>query len=115
MPVTHEVMAQVGLRGIDADPRSFFEWFDINHYRHPVILADGSLACVGRLMYTDAVLSELTPFGYGDRWCFKPDGRAVRALDEWARLGLAEPRGWHRHPDSGRRVDEETGEFYVWR
>lgn len=39
--------------------------------------------------------------GYADRWCYSDYGAALLALEDWD--GTGEPKGWHRHPDSGRR------------
>ncbi|WP_269581956.1 hypothetical protein [Roseibium sp. Sym1] len=66
-------------------------------------------------MFTQAIVvgSFTNPLGYDDRWCYEP-GRAAAALEEWAARGyVGEPTGWHRHPDSGRRVDLKTGETWV--
>lgn len=51
--------------------------------------------------------------GYFDRWCYHTYELAKTALDEWSADGWkGEPKGWHRHPLSGRRVNE-AGEIYV--
>ncbi|HVK80886.1 MAG TPA: hypothetical protein VM915_09745 [Verrucomicrobiae bacterium] len=113
MPVTHEIMRQIGLPEHEADPREFFNFMARNDYSHPVILADGSLAVVYRFVFTDAILIGLNPYGYEDRFCFSP-GKARAALDEWMRNGNAEPQGWHRHPPTGRRrPDGDAAGEYV--
>lgn len=51
--------------------------------------------------------------GYSDRWCYRDKDAALAALDAWTLTGGAgEPEGWHRHPDTGRRVAED-GTAYV--
>lgn len=46
--------------------------------------------------------------GYEDRWCYHDFPAAWAAFDCWD--GTGEPKGWHRHPPSGRRVSEDPGE-----
>lgn len=44
---------------------------------------------------------------YEDCWCYMNAESALAALTLWH--GEGEPRGWYRHPPSGRRRDPETG------
>jgi hypothetical protein len=78
-------------------------------------LPDGSLACICRFMFTYAILSGLNDCGYEDRWCYHNEILAMRCLDQWIDHfdDQKEPIGWHRHPLSGRRVNEDTGEIYI--
>ena len=73
------------------------------HYRGPKVLPDGRVACIYPLVFTDAIIvmtaGDVT--GYEDRWCYEKNGSADRALAAWD--GAGEPKGWHRHPASGRR------------
>jgi hypothetical protein len=56
------------------------------------------------LMFTFAIVSDLSEWGYGDRWCYSTYNAARNALEEWKRHPeWLEPEGWHRHPKSGRR------------
>lgn len=71
---------------------------------------NGDVAVVQRMLFTWAILAELTDDYYGDRWCYKTKEAAIRALLDWD--GEGEPQGWHRHPDSGRRVDAD-GKMHV--
>lgn len=71
---------------------------------------DGEIAIITKMLFTYAILYELNPYGYGDRWCYRTAEAALAALTEWD--GTGDPQGWHRHPDSGRRVDED-GKTYV--
>ncbi len=83
-------------------------------YSHIKHLPDGSRAWVARFIYTSAILvatEQDAPYGYTDRWCYETHADARRALEEWD--GTGEPKGWHRHPDTGRRVNKATGEKYV--
>lgn len=83
----------------------------IHGYTDAKITPDGDVACIHRFMFTYAILVGLNPSGYDDRWCYGSYGKAKAALEAWD--GTGEPTGWHRHPDTGRRVNEETGEMYV--
>lgn len=78
---------------------------DIKH------LPTGERAWVGRFIFTCAILVGESYRGYRDRWCYHTKADAQRALDEWD--GTGEPQGWHRHPDTGRRLNEQTGEIYI--
>jgi hypothetical protein len=77
-------------------------------YTHPKVLNDGRWACVMKLMF-HAALIVASPrawlFGtYEDRWCYRDEAAAAKALDDWD--GAGEPQGWHKHPPTGRRRDE---------
>jgi hypothetical protein len=63
--------------------------------------ANGRDACIAKFIFTFAILSDLTEWGYGDRWCYESVWDAMEALAAWD--GEGEPQGWHRHPDTGRR------------
>jgi hypothetical protein len=78
---------------------------------HPKLLGDWGVVGLQKFMFTWAILAEVTPFGYGDRWCYHGYGDAKAAFDAWD--GKSEPKGWHRHPASGRRIKEDgTMEVY---
>lgn len=80
-------------------------------YRDLKTFADGSQAAIwDGLAFTCAIVYEFSYSGYEDRWCYHSYVDAKRALDEWD--GKGEPKGWHRHPATGRRVNEK-GEMYV--
>ena len=66
--------------------------------------------CIGKFLFTYAILSDLHSFYYEDRWCYDSYEKAKAALEAWD--GTGEPTGWHRHPATGRRVDE-NGNTYV--
>lgn len=72
-------------------------------------MPDGSLACILRLMYTYAIVSGLNHYGHEDRWCYSSYEKASEALETWKDnfANQEEPTGWHRHPATGRRVDEK--------
>lgn len=83
----------------------FLQWLiDACGYRDPRPLGDGRYACIAPMAFTHAILvgriGDMA--GYGDRWCYRDYSAARCALDAWD--GRGEPVGWHRHPDSGRRV-----------
>lgn len=75
-------------------------------YLHPTQRADGSWCAITRLMYTHAILADIDWLGYGDRWCYKSEQAALDALCSWPE-DQEEPTGWHRHPNTGRRIDEQ--------
>lgn len=70
-------------------------------YTHYRSFPNGRDACLNRLMFTWAILADMNPCGYGDRWCYHNEADAKAALDAWN--GEGEPQGWHRHPPTGRR------------
>lgn len=73
-------------------------------YEHVITIGDHGLCCIYKFMYTTAILSGLNDIGYEDRWCYHTKEAALEALLDWAaHPEQAEPEGWHRHPDSGRR------------
>jgi hypothetical protein len=75
-----------------------------NGYTDYTQFANGRDACITRMIFTYAILSDLTEYGHGDRWCYESYEGAMVALFAWEhRDGEGEPNGWHRHPDSGRR------------
>jgi hypothetical protein len=79
-------------------------------YHQLKTFADGSQAALTPMMFTTAIVSGINRYGYEDRWCYHKVADAIKALAEWD--GTGEPKGWHRHPSTGRRVDE-NGEMYV--
>lgn len=79
--------------------------------REPKVLGEHGVVGLHPLLFTCAILSELTPWGYGDRWCYHTYEAAKAAYDAWD--GTGEPTGWHRHPKSGRRFDE-NGKMEVY-
>lgn len=80
-----------------------------NGYMDLKLFEDGSDAAIMPLMFTAAIVSDLTDWGYGDRWCYKTYEAAKAALEAWD--GEGEPDGWHRHPMTGRR--RENGKEYI--
>jgi hypothetical protein len=68
------------------------------------MFASGRDAAIVPLLFTHAILADLTEWGYGERWCYRTYADALRALAAWN--GNGEPQGWHRHPDTGRRRTE---------
>lgn len=105
----------LAIMGVE-DPAAFFDVLcRQNYYRHVTITKDGSICVVFSFAYTDAILSDLNWCGYGDRWCFEKTYAQIKtrlALEAWMRDGTEEPTGWHRHPDTGRRIDED-GNMYI--
>lgn len=81
-----------------------------NGYSDLKLFEGGGDAAIMHLMFTCAIVSDLTDWGYGDRWCYKTYEAAKAALDAWD--GNGGPDGWHRHPKTGRR--RENGIETVW-
>lgn len=73
---------------------------------------DAGIVCIHRFMFTWAILAGMATWGYEDRWCYSSYAKARAALDAWDGADGTEPSGWHRHPATGRRVDED-GRQYV--
>lgn len=80
---------------------------DANGYMNYTRFANGRDAAITKLIFTYAILADITEWGYGDRWCYHTYLDALLALTEWD--GQIEPDGWHRHPDSGRRRPDGDG------
>ena len=79
-------------------------------------LGDGVYAAVKRLMYhwTMIVGLEGDHFSYTDRWCYATEEMAIKAMSEWD--GIGDPKGWHRHPNTGRRREngDPASEYVAW-
>jgi hypothetical protein len=88
---------------------------DANQYAHYTRFSNGRDACLASMVFTVAILSDLTRWGYGDRWCYETFDKALNALIDWQkRDGEGEPTGWHRHPDTGRRrPDGDASKEYI--
>lgn len=82
-------------------------------YRDIKILPDGTVCGLHRFIYTWGLMIGLDLYGYADRYCYASLEAAQAALKAWN--GDGEPTGWHRHPDTGRRRDLETGREWVAR
>ena len=74
-------------------------------------LPDGRVCGVHKLLYHWTFHIDIDYCGYADRYCFYELKDALKALYDYD--GKTEPIGWHRHPDSGRRRNLETGEEWV--
>lgn len=68
---------------------------------------DAGICAIQPLMFTHAIYSGMNLWGYEDRWCYKTYKDAKAALDAWDGAEGTEPTGWHRHPKTGRRVNED--------
>lgn len=94
------------------EERGFLERLMQNEYWHVRKLPDGRYVGLCRFFYTWAILSDLNPHGYEDRWCYPRYEEAKAALYAWN--GEGEPQGWHRHPGSGRRRYPDGREEVRW-
>lgn len=68
---------------------------------------EGWTIMVTQFMFTSGLLIQRGPVSlanwYTDRWCYTGPGSAFAAAEAWDPDTQDEPRGWHRHPASGRR------------
>lgn len=92
-------------RAADLQELAFMQWLVEQGYVAPKPLADGKrYATLNRLMYHwSLVIGTIgNRFGYDDRYCYTDDfAQALTALVEFD--GTTEPKGWERHPATGRR------------
>jgi len=85
-------------------------------YLHLRLLPDGRAVWIQRQIFTYAITIGHADdgFGYDTEWTYETEERALAALKKWNPLEQAEPEGWHRHPDSGRRrPDGDPAKEYV--
>jgi hypothetical protein len=90
------------------DIAAFRRWADSEGYFH-VVLRPGTELWYGvkRLMFHYTVIEgEINDReAYRQRWCYQTAYAGIIALETWAasRFEGIEPKGWHRHPSTGRR------------
>lgn len=66
---------------------------------------------VQRLLFHYTMHYGITPVSWEGRYCFERLEDALWSMSEWS--GAGDPPGrWHKHPDSGRRRDPDTGETW---
>lgn len=80
-------------------------------YTYIVVLPDGRVCGVHRLLYHWTLHVDVHEDGYQDRYCYASEDSAISALLTWN--GVGEPTGWHRHPKTGRRRNLGTGEQWM--
>lgn len=73
-------------------------------YLHVQEKGEAGIVGIYPLMFTYGIIAEMDRYSCGNRWCYKSYDEAKAALDAWD--GTGEPTGWHRHVQSGRRIDE---------
>ena len=74
-------------------------------------MVDGKAVCLIQFMFTCAI-AVIDKTSVLDRWCYHTGVDAMLALADWEKKGyVGEPEGWHRHPYSGRRRDENGKEW----
>jgi hypothetical protein len=89
---------------------AFLLWTKSEGMKDAKLIPKGCYAAIRPLAFTHAIVVGVI----GDfeslkgRWCYKDYTKAKAALDAWD--GQGEPTGWHRHPDTGRRVAQKDGE-----
>lgn len=75
-------------------------------YSNPIYSEEHGWCALVQFMFTWAIVSDIHEMGYVDRWCYSSEEKAKTALLSWAGKD-GEPDGWHRHPISGRRINED--------
>lgn len=80
------------------------------HYRLFGVLPDGRICGVHRLLFHWTMHIGVDDIGYAERYCFETFELAKTALETWS--GEGDPEGWHKHPDSGRYRDPNTGDIW---
>ena len=91
----------------------FLDWLRYTAgFKEPRLLPNGKWVGIYPMMFTHAICIGTIGITshYDDRLCYSTLEKAKAALAAWD--GTGEPKGWHRHPASGRRVSED-GEEYI--
>jgi hypothetical protein len=83
-----------------------------NGYLDLCIKDEDRICAIMPLMFTCAIIADLDAYTIGDRWCYKNYKDAKAAFDAWD--GKGEPTGWHRHPKTGRRLDENGNPYVMY-
>lgn len=74
-------------------------------------LPDGRVIGVLRLLLHWTIHVDISPIGYEDRYCYATYDLAKMAFEIWD--GTGDPVLWHRHVNSGRRRNLQTGEEWI--
>jgi len=98
----------------EVEKQAVMEIIEDSGYLFPKTFEDGNVACLMPLLFTCAIISDIYRCGYGDRWCYHNINQAKAALNAWSGEDGTEPEGWHRHPSSGRRRDDNGNETIVF-
>lgn len=96
-----EAIRLTGIEDMDADGYLMF-------WRHKRCGVCG----LHRLLYHWTVHVGVSRTGYRERYCYYDGAAAIIAFDAWD--GIDDPVGWHRHPTTGRRVDEAGAVRIAW-
>jgi hypothetical protein len=83
------------------------------HLVHAQVKA-GRVIGMQRFMFTWAILADITPWSYEQRWCYHSYERAEAALAAWSGEDGTEPTGWHKDAVTGRRRDEHGNDLGQW-
>lgn len=74
---------------------------------------DGTLAAVVKLLFTYAIVSEVSRVGYVRRWCYSERMACLDAFEQWEDV-KTHPEGWHRAVHTGERRDKDGNFLGVW-
>jgi hypothetical protein len=87
--------------------KDFVDFLVSNGYYDLKKLDDRYVAGLFKFMFTTAIIKIRIGnlMSYEDRWCYHSEQDARLALQNWD--GTGEPTGWHRHPASGRRREND--------
>lgn len=89
----------------------FLTWLiEVCAYRDARPLPGSRYVAIAPKMFTFAIVTG-SMFDYlsvADGWCYDTYDQAKAALDAWD--GQGEPKGWRRHPGSGRRMSQSDNE-----
>jgi len=100
------------------DRAAFLDWLLSQGYERAIVLPDSEMwAAIKPLLFhwtlNTGVIGDKV--GYEGRWCFADRERARAAMLEWASRGFEdEPRGWRRHPETGRRRNDGGDPASEW-
>jgi len=82
-----------------------------DEYTYMKVLPDGRICGVHRLMFHWTMHVDIGEIGWEDKYCFPNQMSATKALEDWD--GTGDPEGWHRHLQTGRRRNLQTGEEWI--
>lgn len=94
-------------------PEDLSEFKDYWNFVEIKQVGENRYVAILRFLYTYAIVtgSLNDRFSYNDRWCYHNLGDCKKAYNSWDGADGTEPKGWHRHPATGRRVDEHGNEY----
>jgi hypothetical protein len=83
-------------------------------YTDAQLKGDAGVCAIARFLYTHAIVSDLSRWGYEGRWCYRTYEAARAALAAWDGKDGTEPAGWHKDTVTGRGIDEGGKKYGPW-